>query len=45
LLAGLMACVPALIVVKILAKVMFRVRPLNESRLLSVLHYGMDNSN
>ena len=24
---------------------MFRVRPLNELRLLSIVHYGMDNSN
>jgi undecaprenyl-diphosphatase len=45
LLAGLMACVPALVIVKILAKLMFRVRPLNELRLLSIVHYGMDNSN
>jgi undecaprenyl-diphosphatase len=45
LLAGLMACVPALVIVKILARLMFRVRPLNEPRLLSIVHYGMDNSN
>ena len=31
LLAGLMACVPALIVVKILAKLMFRVKALEQS--------------
>jgi hypothetical protein len=40
-----MACVPALVIVKILARLMFRVRPLNELRLLSIVHYGMDNSN
>ena len=45
LLPGLMACVPALVIVKILARLMFRVRPLNELRLLSIVHYGMDNSN
>ena len=45
LLAGLMACVPALVIVKILARLMFRARPLNELRLLSIVHYGMDNSN
>jgi undecaprenyl-diphosphatase len=45
LLAGLMASVPALIIAKILTKVTFRTRPLNESKLLSVLRYGIDNAN
>jgi undecaprenyl-diphosphatase len=45
LLAALIASVPALLVAKILAHVIFRPRPLIDPRLQSLLHYSIDNTN
>jgi len=44
-LAALIVSVPALVVAKILTRVMMRPRPLVDERLQSVLHYGIDNTN